>query len=91
MSVSTDELTCATIVTILAPVAVDSAARFAISLATTAKPLPWSPALAASIEAFKESSVVSSAISWIAFASSLIFSTCFASVIAFSDVLLIES
>ncbi|MOA04810.1 hypothetical protein D3C78_1243810 [compost metagenome] len=43
--------------------AVDSSASLRTSCATTAKPLPCSPALAASIDAFRESKFVCSAIS----------------------------
>jgi hypothetical protein len=44
-----------------------SSASFLISTATTAKPLPASPALAASMEAFKASKLVCSATFDIAF------------------------
>ena len=51
----------------------DCSARFLISPATTANPRPASPALAASIDAFKESKFVCSAMDAIIVAASLIF------------------
>ena len=50
---------------ILGTVLFDCSDNFLISVATTPKPLPASPALAASIAAFKPSSLVLSAISFI--------------------------
>ncbi len=50
-----------------------SSERLRISSATTANPLPDSPARAASIEAFKESRFVCCEISWIKLTASLIF------------------
>ena len=61
----------------------DCSASFWICAATTAKPRPCSPALAASIDAFKESRFVSSAISviilaasWILLADAFVVSVC---------------
>src|SRR5699024_1984660 len=51
---------------------VDSSANFLISSATTANPLPSSPALAASIAAFRASKLVCSAIEEIIWLTSLI-------------------
>ena len=51
----------------------DCSARCLISSATTAKPLPASPALAASILAFKDNRFVCSAMEAIMFAASWIF------------------
>ena len=55
---SAASFTPATIAEILFAVSVDCDARFPISPATTAKPLPASPALAASIEAFRDKRLV---------------------------------
>ena len=80
---STESMTSFVIFWICMAVASDVSASFLIWSATTANPLPDSPALAASMEALRDSNAVSSAILNIALVSWSIWSTLLDSSIAF--------